>query len=567
MDDSADQPQIGSGDVSLAWPIIGSLTRTAEYLQLTVEHTPDRQSQPLVQPYTLLSPSQDWTQEEERRRVFWTIFNLDRYCSVTMGWNTSLTSHDVNRRLPCDGITWRKQDPVETPFFGIWDKAAGRIGNPIAYLPSHSAPTPEHHRHPETQAFPASPPTAASTPNSPFSPAPPIDMSTVGAFAYSIEATESLSRVNTYFLQQPRPHDTRSLPSWLTRFKELDLRLVHWKMFLPRKWKADNVTARRGSRMDPNLTLAHVTHNASMILLHQVVAFPPEEWRVFDHRLPSALSVDTCHAAAVEIEVIARNFLKGTVGEGEGGSMPVSSLLVFCVYVAARFLLVFWRHSGPAGGRAEDWVLAPEFQTLLEILHDMARRWSGPHGLGSGRKSNLATKYAQKLGELYARCLADEQYRIDPLGYTTEMDHITSGTGSLDGHEYTQEAGSNNTESSDQMQSRHLRENQQFHQQPGIACAIPLGFPRAHESLQPQNIPRYTMSPGTGPQFAQFSATSSPENSRAYPREQQQYGSGSSTGEVGMIYQTLMDQQFLDLDRVISYDDGMFGSEFDSGTW
>lgn len=489
-----------------------------------------------------------------------------------MGWNTSLTSHDVNRRLPCDGITWRKEDPVETPFFGIWDKAAGRIGNPIAYLPSHSAPSPDHHRHPDThaQAPPTTPPTAASTPNSPFSPTTTIDMSTVGAFAYSIEATESLSRVNTYFLQQPRPHDTRSLPSWLTRFKELDLRLVHWKMFLPRKWKADNVTARQGAKMDPNLTLAHVTHNASMILLHQVVAFPREEWRVFGHRLPSALSVDTCHAAAVEIEVIARNFLKGTGGEGEGGSMPVSSLFVFCVYIAARFLLVFWRHVGPGGGKAEDRVLAPEFRTLLEILHDMARRWSGPHGLGSGRKANLAERYAQKLDDLHARCLADEHYRIDPLEYTAEMDHVTSGTerldGTSDGHESVQEVRSNHVGSSGQMQYQHGLENQQIHQQPEMACAVPLEFPRVQEHFAPQNIPQYAMSPRTGSQFAQFPTSSSPESSRTYPTEHQ-YRSGSSTGEVGMIYQTLMDQQFLGLDRVISYDDGMFGSEFDSGTW
>lgn len=53
------------------------------------------------------------------------------------------------------------------------------------------------------------------------------DMSTVGAFAYCIEATESLSRVTTFFLQQKiNFHDRREVSSWLTRFKELDLRLV-----------------------------------------------------------------------------------------------------------------------------------------------------------------------------------------------------------------------------------------------------------------------------------------------------------------------------------------------------
>jgi hypothetical protein len=52
-------------------------------------------------------------------------------------------------------------------------------------------------------------------------------MSNVGAFAYYIESLESLSRVNTYFLQQEvNFNNAQEVLSWLTRFKELDLRLV-----------------------------------------------------------------------------------------------------------------------------------------------------------------------------------------------------------------------------------------------------------------------------------------------------------------------------------------------------
>lgn len=68
---------MGNGDSSRAWPIIGSLTRTVEYLQLSVEGD-DRQEKPLLRPLPSLPPPQNWTQDEERRRVFWNIFNLDR---------------------------------------------------------------------------------------------------------------------------------------------------------------------------------------------------------------------------------------------------------------------------------------------------------------------------------------------------------------------------------------------------------------------------------------------------------------------------------------------------------
>jgi len=69
--------KIINGQVSKAWSIIGSLTRTVEYLQLTVE--PDTlQRGSLAAPLSLLDSPADWTESEDRRRVFWNVFLLDR---------------------------------------------------------------------------------------------------------------------------------------------------------------------------------------------------------------------------------------------------------------------------------------------------------------------------------------------------------------------------------------------------------------------------------------------------------------------------------------------------------
>jgi hypothetical protein len=141
-----------------------------------------------------------------------------RLCSVTTGWNTSLTSDDVRRRLPADGGLWHTEEAVITPYFGIWDRSAARIGSSITFLPTHY-PSPGQ----TNDESPASPKTATTVPKGVV----PVDMSTVGAFAYCIEATESLSRVTTYFLQQRINFRNRQeVGNWLTRFKELDLRLV-----------------------------------------------------------------------------------------------------------------------------------------------------------------------------------------------------------------------------------------------------------------------------------------------------------------------------------------------------
>jgi hypothetical protein len=203
---------IGSGEVAKAWSLIGSLTRTVEYLRLTVEPE-EIQRHPLRKPLTLLADVSDWTEIEERRRLFWNIFLLDRFCSITTGWSTSLTSDDVHRRLPCDGGLWAREEMSETPFFGIWNKSAAKIGNSIAFIPAHY-PTPDHED--ESTRSPG------ATSNSTV-----VDTSKLGAFAYCIEATESLSQVTTFFLQQKVDFQNRQeVRSWLTRFKELDLRLV-----------------------------------------------------------------------------------------------------------------------------------------------------------------------------------------------------------------------------------------------------------------------------------------------------------------------------------------------------
>lgn len=534
--------QIGNGEGSQAWSLIGSLTRTVEYLQLTIEHE-DTERLSLTQPFASLAPAQDWTETEERRRVFWNVFNLDRFCSVTMGWNTSLTSDDVNRRLPCDGFTWRKEDPVQTPYFGIWDKGAGRIGNPIAFFPSHYvAPSSSHVKDEEIQ-------TPSETGASPAGgPAAAVDMSAVGAFAYSIEATESLSRVNSYFLQQKvNMQDHRDLTSWLTRFKEMDLRLVHWKMFLPQKWKAN--MARQSSRMDPNLTLAHVTHNASMILLHQVMAFPPPEWS-FRNRLPSILSEDTCKAAAMEIATITQNYLKNAPP-----TVPVSSAFAFCLYVAAKVLLSKWRYT-----TRED--LAPDFWCLVQSLEEMARRWVGPHGLDNGRVC-LAAKYAQKLTESYHRCVSDEHFRISGLGYTNEIDHsVVRASRDVEGHSGRDQTNGANPMRQLAVPTSHAAQGTSGFRPPPppppAAAAVPSPTGPGPFPGQPGMALGMAAGPGGMPTSA-MAGSSLGGMVRPAP-----YHRGA---EMGGIDQAFGNQQYVDMDRVISYDDGMFGTEYEGGGW
>lgn len=173
------------------------MTRTVEHLQLSVEEEDQsfskNQAGMLLKRMAFLQPCKDWCELEERRRVFWTVFIMDRFCSVATGWNLSLTSADVRRRLPCEGALWEAGQALSTPtpYFGVSD-----------------------------------PPSRASGPLPPNSPGTG-DQTFLGGFSYSIEATESLSLVTSFFLHQAVDFSrAQDWQMWIMRFKELDLRLL-----------------------------------------------------------------------------------------------------------------------------------------------------------------------------------------------------------------------------------------------------------------------------------------------------------------------------------------------------
>lgn len=184
-----------------------------------------------MKPLETLDVATDWTELEARRRLFWCIFALDRYGSLYFasqssadcarytsahtGWNTSLTAEDVYRRLPADGGYFTREVPVQCPLFGLWNKAYANLGSSL------SAHIPAQYREQSPSDGPLE--LENATPTSQAS----IDSSKLGAFAYSIEAVESLNQVTTFFLQQRIDWQNRQhVLDWLTRFKELDLRLI-----------------------------------------------------------------------------------------------------------------------------------------------------------------------------------------------------------------------------------------------------------------------------------------------------------------------------------------------------
>ncbi|KAI1390410.1 fungal-specific transcription factor domain-containing protein [Hypoxylon trugodes] len=344
---------LGSGRGPSAWSIVGSMTRTVEQLRLSVEEDDQptaASAEVMIKRMAFLPPARTWSEREERRRVFWNIFLMDRFCSIATGWNFSLTSADVRMRLPCEGALWEAGQPLATPtpYFGVADQTSSVNGAlPSVGLGGDS-------------------------------------QESIGGFAYCIEATESLSLVTSFFLQQvidiTKMHEVQM---WLMKFKELDLRLVQWKLYLPEQWREACVLNQDGI-MDPNLTLAHVTHNTAVVLLHQSIAYPMSDWHNSRIRLPSASSSETCLAAATEVAIITEKFLQDSTS-------PTNPQFAFCLFICGRMLLAHASYYGVP--------LSKDFDSLVGSLLEMSSRWNGPWSAHETSNSieNLASKFAMRL--------------------------------------------------------------------------------------------------------------------------------------------------------------------------
>ncbi|KAJ5202360.1 hypothetical protein N7449_004439 [Penicillium cf. viridicatum] len=333
-----------------SWSIVGSTIGAVNQLQLGVEedvlYRSTNSGESLIRRMVFLPPSRSWSEAEERRRIFWAVFLMDRFCSVSTGREVSLDSN-LTRRLPCEGAVWEKETEVCAPFFGISDSKD-----------------------------------TAATSSLLSSGAINSDDLPIGGFAYNIEATESLTLVTNFFLDHPFiVADAEKARIWMMKFKELDLRLIQWKLYLPRRWREASVLNSDGV-MDPNLTLAHITHNTAVILLHQAIAYPPPHWNNCSIKLPSTSSAETCLDAASEIATIGQQFLSLS-------PIFTNPQFSFCLFIAGRMIL--------AHARYNQVIVPPALDTLIAGLLEISQRWTGrTENIGSAG-DNLASTFAKRL--------------------------------------------------------------------------------------------------------------------------------------------------------------------------
>ncbi|KAL6401463.1 hypothetical protein AUP68_15333 [Ilyonectria robusta] len=285
--------------------------------------------------------------------------------------------------------------------------------------------------------------------------------------------------------------------------------------------------------MDPNLTLAHATHNTSMILLHQRIAYPPADWTNIVE-LPSMCSAEICCNAAMEIQNIAAK-------------------------ISAKPDIVHRRYYGSD--------LPRELWLLVESLDGMAKRWQGSTQPANGKGRSLAGIYADHLRELHRRCAADPNFSVDVLGYSTIISNQNAvpARGGLTQQSQQRQDGEVEQQTPRTSPQQLVQASNSSARSLSGSAGPPSSAPRLWNPTgnglntdgSTRSFNKSNTLLGTQSHPANDEATEAIPPDRVAPMGYST-SNGSPNDELSAISYMLLDQSFMDMDRVISLDDMLF---------
>lgn len=311
---------LGTSNGQQGWNLLALISRNIVQLGLDVEKNSYLESAAYPSA-TLLQASQPktWIESEERRRLCWMTFVLDRYATVATADAFTLDERAMDRCLPCRYDLFSRNEPVET-----------RWRRPIAQLETF-AQTEMVLNRPEN----------------------------LGSFSYHCEVLGILSRIHR-FLHQPLDIAQRSdILKWREMYRELDGELNTWLQNLPGEYGKISQLCHSdpGSRIS-NWIMLHAAFVTSVIRLHSSAAYPTIKSHVFT---PSYHAIQRCLGAVESLREIAQDVLN------TGMLALLGHPFAFSLWVSARLLLV---HAATM-----ECEIDPKISFFISTLEQMGQHW------------------------------------------------------------------------------------------------------------------------------------------------------------------------------------------------
>lgn len=185
---------VGNSNGPPGWNLLALITRSVVQLGLAVETTSASVAPVYPSIYTLramvLPEPKTFIEDESRRRLFWMVYLLDRYATISTAFDFALDDKEIDRKLPCRDDLFARNQAVETRWF------------PTAERTDYTMNKPEN----------------------------------LGSFSYYIEIIGILSQIHR-FLKQPVDIGALSdVEQWQNEYRSLDQKLNAWKFSLPSEY-------------------------------------------------------------------------------------------------------------------------------------------------------------------------------------------------------------------------------------------------------------------------------------------------------------------------------------------
>ncbi|KAK8162656.1 fungal-specific transcription factor domain-containing protein [Phyllosticta citrichinensis] len=310
---------VGFSNGPPGWNLLALITRSVVQLGLAVENTSNIVSPNVPSIYTLramvLPEPGDFIEDENRRRLFWMVYLLDRYATVATAFEFALDEKEIDRKLPCRDEYFIRNQAVETRWFHTVKRT------------DYSLNKPEN----------------------------------LGSFSYYVELVGILSQIHQFL---KKPVDIGSLTdveNWQREFRELDNALASWKFSLPKEF--GNMSriygnSKENAPADGTWIMLHAAYHTTVIRLHSSAAYPTTRSPIFT---PSYTAIQRCLTAVESISAL-NNYVKS-----HALLSTLGTHFAFSLWVAARVLLVH--------GSTIEHHVDPAITPLVDTLREMGHYW------------------------------------------------------------------------------------------------------------------------------------------------------------------------------------------------
>ncbi|ERS98281.1 hypothetical protein HMPREF1624_05065 [Sporothrix schenckii ATCC 58251] len=282
------------------------------------------------------SSSSSAVEAEEKRRLFWTIYNLDRFSSVSLGQPCAIDRRRLRVQYPARDDAWGQRVPLA--WFGT------KTGTSPSTTPYGVAGT-------------AGPPPTL--------------------WQCFIDILSLVDQSNQLLVQPTNLSLPAQCQEWQSKFRRIDILSRTWRENLPPDVRTPPSPAAPSASttipFDPMWYLVHATYALIHIRMYTVASFPAT---ASPYMRPSSSARAQLRQAVDQVAGLATGLQPAQVGQ-------LGPLFAFVVWVAARSLIILWTTGNTADGVADattatassPFAPPPHLTTLVAVLHQSARYW------------------------------------------------------------------------------------------------------------------------------------------------------------------------------------------------